>query len=129
LIREAPRIETERLILRAWRKNDFLPYRQLLHPAVHRHFGPHPMGLEECWRRVTAAVGGWQLNGLGTWAVECRADCKSYEAPCQSHGAEHNGRNRAHHAERVLRPDAGKATRMCPSFHWCSKIARPGPSS
>jgi RimJ/RimL family protein N-acetyltransferase len=74
LIRPAPRIETERLILRAWRKDDFRPYHALIqHPAVHRHFGPDPMGLEECWRRVTAAVGGWQFNGFGTWAVERKA--------------------------------------------------------
>ena len=34
------------------------------------------MALEECWRRLTAAVGGWQLNGFGTWAVERKADGK-----------------------------------------------------
>jgi RimJ/RimL family protein N-acetyltransferase len=75
LIRQAPRIETERLVLRPWRKDDFRPYHALIqHPAVHRHFGPDPMGLEECWRRVTAAVGGWQLNGFGGWVVERKID-------------------------------------------------------
>jgi RimJ/RimL family protein N-acetyltransferase len=77
LIREAPRVETERLVLRQWRKDDFRPYHALVqHPAVHRHFGPKPMGMEECWRRVASAVGGWQLNGFGTWAVERKADGK-----------------------------------------------------
>jgi RimJ/RimL family protein N-acetyltransferase len=77
LIREAPRIETERLILRQWRKDDFRPYHALVQdPAVHRHFGPNPMGTEECWRRVTSALGGWQLNGFGTWAVERKSDGK-----------------------------------------------------
>jgi RimJ/RimL family protein N-acetyltransferase len=77
LIRQPPRIETERLVLRAWRKDDFRPYHALIqHPAVHRHFGPDPMGLEECWRRVTAAAGGWQFNGFGTWVVERKADGK-----------------------------------------------------
>ena len=77
MIREAPRIETDRLILRPWRKDDFRPYHALIqHPDVHRHFGPTPMGMEECWRRVTSAVGGWQLNGFGTWAVERKADSK-----------------------------------------------------
>ena len=77
MIREAPRIETERLVLRSWRKDDFRPYHAILQqPDVHRHFGPQPMGVEECWRRLMAAVGGWQLNGFGTWAVERKADQK-----------------------------------------------------
>jgi len=72
---QAPVIETERLRLRPWRKEDFRPYHAILqHPEVHRHFGPDPMGAEECWRRLNAAVGGWQLNGFGTWAVERKGD-------------------------------------------------------
>jgi RimJ/RimL family protein N-acetyltransferase len=75
MIREAPRIETERLVLRAWRKDDFRPYHAILQqPEVHRHFGPQPMAAEECWRRLMASVGGWQFNGFGTWAVETKAD-------------------------------------------------------
>ena len=77
MVSEAPLIETERLLLRPWRKVDFRPYHELLqHPDVHRHFGPKPMALEECWRRLMAAVGGWQLNGFGTWAVERKADSR-----------------------------------------------------
>jgi RimJ/RimL family protein N-acetyltransferase len=75
VVREAPRIETERLILRPWRKDDFRPYHAILQqPEVHRHFGPQPMAAEECWRRLMASVGGWQLNGFGTWAVEARSN-------------------------------------------------------
>jgi RimJ/RimL family protein N-acetyltransferase len=75
MIREAPRIETERLVLRAWSKDDFRPYHAILQqPEVHRHFGPQPMAAEECWRRLMASVGGWQFNGFGTWAVETKAD-------------------------------------------------------
>jgi RimJ/RimL family protein N-acetyltransferase len=77
LIREAPTLETERLVLRPWRKDDFRPYHTLLqHPDVHRHFGPEPMGVEECWRRLMAAVGGWQFNGFGGWAVTRKNDEK-----------------------------------------------------
>ena len=73
----APTIEAERLILRAWTKADFRPYHAILqHPEVHRHFGPEPMGVEECWRRVSASVGSWPLRGFGGWAVERRADGK-----------------------------------------------------
>ena len=77
MVREAPRIETERLVLRPWRKDDFRPYHALLqHPEVHRHFAPEPMGQEECWRRLSAAVGSWTLIGFGGWAVERKSDGK-----------------------------------------------------
>jgi RimJ/RimL family protein N-acetyltransferase len=77
LIREAPRIETERLVLRQWRKDDFRPYHAILrHPEVHKHFGPNPMNAEEAWRRLTSFVGGWQFLGFGMWAVEERASGK-----------------------------------------------------
>ena len=53
MIREAPRIETERLVLRPWRKEDFRAYHALLqHPEVHRHFGPEPMGKEDVFKKV-----------------------------------------------------------------------------
>ena len=75
LHRSAPTLETERLRLRAWRKTDRQPYFDILRqPAVFRHFGPEPMGMEECWRRLVAAVGSWQLNGFGGWAVERKSD-------------------------------------------------------
>ena len=34
------------------------------------------MGQEECWRRIMAGAGGWELNGFGSWAVERRSDGK-----------------------------------------------------
>jgi RimJ/RimL family protein N-acetyltransferase len=75
--RSAPTLETERLRLRGWRKEDREAYFEILQePAVHYHFGPEPMGMEECWRRLMAASGGWQLNGFGGWAVERKADSK-----------------------------------------------------
>jgi len=77
LIREIPRIETDRLVLRPWRKDDFRPYHAIVsHPQVHKHFGPEPMTAEDCWRRMMASVGGWQLNGFGTWAVDRKSDNK-----------------------------------------------------
>jgi RimJ/RimL family protein N-acetyltransferase len=73
----APTLETERLRLRAWRREDREAYFSILQePAVFRHFGPEPMGMEECWRRLMAAAGGWQLNGFGGWAVERISDGK-----------------------------------------------------
>ena len=73
--RSAPTLETERLRLRAWTRADREDYFAILQePAVFRFFGPEPMGMEECWRRLMAAVGGWQLNGFGGWAVERKSD-------------------------------------------------------
>jgi RimJ/RimL family protein N-acetyltransferase len=73
-LREAPRVETERLVLRPWRKDDFRPYHAILsHPEVHKHFGPNPMSAEEAWRRLTSFVGGWHFLGFGMWAVEEKA--------------------------------------------------------
>ena len=73
----APTLETERLRLRSWRREDREKYFAILQePAVFRHFGPEPMGMEECWRRLMAAAGGWQLNGFGGWAVERKSDGK-----------------------------------------------------
>lgn len=63
--------------MRPFRKDDFRPYHALLqHPEVHKHFGPNPMGEEECWRRVAASIGMWDLLGFGGWAVERSADGK-----------------------------------------------------
>ena len=56
--RSAPTLETERLRLRAWRRDDREPYLNILQePAVFRLFGPEPMGMEESWRRLMASVG------------------------------------------------------------------------
>ena len=74
---QAPVVETGRLRLRPWRKADFPAYHAILqHPDVHRHFGPEPMGREECWRRLAAAVGMWDLLGFGGWAVVRKSDDK-----------------------------------------------------
>jgi len=75
--RPAPTLETGRLRLRAWRREDFRPnYAIMCEPAVHRFFGPEPMGEEELWRRMCAAAGNWLMNGFGGMAVERLSDGK-----------------------------------------------------
>nr|WP_237220017.1 GNAT family N-acetyltransferase [Sphingomonas arenae] len=70
-------MESERLVLREWRKEDFRPWLAICaEPEVTRHFGGTPMSAEDVFRRLTAAVGGWVWNGFGTWAVERRSDGK-----------------------------------------------------
>lgn len=73
--RPAPTLKTGRLRLRPWQREDFRPYHAILsEPAVHRHFGPEPMGQEELWRRMCASMGNWTMNGFGGLAVTSRED-------------------------------------------------------
>ena len=73
----APTIETDRLVLRHWRKDDFRAVsRDPLPARGSSPLRPEPGDAEDCWRRLLAAVGNWQFNGFGTWAVERKADGK-----------------------------------------------------
>lgn len=73
--RSAPTLETERLRLRAWRRDDREAYWAILEePAVYRFFGSKPGSREENWRRMMAAAGSWSINGFGGWAVERKSD-------------------------------------------------------
>ena len=70
---EAPRLETERLVLRHYRKEDFpAQFAIVTDPEVMRHFSGPPMGREEGWRRFAASVGSWPLLGFGGWGVTRR---------------------------------------------------------
>ena len=70
MIREAPLIETDRLVLRGFRKDDFpLWFGILQQDAVSRYLGGNAVSREDCWRRIAASVGSWQLLGFGSWAV------------------------------------------------------------
>jgi RimJ/RimL family protein N-acetyltransferase len=70
VIAEAPRIETDRLVLRAWRKDDFSPWHDILHEdEVARFLGGTGGTKEDVWRRLAGAVGSWPLLGFGGWAV------------------------------------------------------------
>ncbi len=73
--REAPRIETERLILREFRAGDLDPYAATLaDEEVMRHMGGKPMIREDSWRRLMSGVGMWAMLGMGPWAVERKSD-------------------------------------------------------
>ncbi|HEX3676098.1 MAG TPA: GNAT family N-acetyltransferase [Sphingomicrobium sp.] len=75
MIREAPRIETERLILREFRAGDLDAHAAMLgDPEIMRHIGGKPLNREDSWRRLLMGIGMWSLVGMGPWAVERKSD-------------------------------------------------------
>jgi RimJ/RimL family protein N-acetyltransferase len=75
LIREAPRIETERLTLRGFRAGDLDAHAATLGDHdVMRHIGGSPVNREDSWRRLLMGIGMWATIGIGPWAVELKSD-------------------------------------------------------
>ena len=71
----APTLETERLVLRAFTRDDLDAHAATLgDEEVMRHIGGKPMGREDAWRRLMSGVGMWPLIGMGAWAIELKAD-------------------------------------------------------
>ena len=69
-----PRLETERLILRAFRAEDFDTFAGFMGDnEVMRYLGG-PMARSDAWRSLASTVGHWTLRGYGTWAVERKGD-------------------------------------------------------
>jgi RimJ/RimL family protein N-acetyltransferase len=75
LRRSALTLETERLILREFRKDDLDAHAATLgDEEVMRHIGGKPVNREDSWRRLLSGVGMWSLVGMGPWAVERKSD-------------------------------------------------------
>ena len=71
--RFAPRLETERLILRGFTAEDFDAYHATMSdPEVMRFLGAEPLGREEATRRMCLFTGVWELQGRGMWSVELK---------------------------------------------------------
>lgn len=65
-----PAIDTERLALRAHRREDFDEcYALWSDPEVTRYIGGRPFTREECWTRLLRYVGHWSVLGFGYWVV------------------------------------------------------------
>jgi RimJ/RimL family protein N-acetyltransferase len=69
-------LETDRLIMRMWRENDFEAYARICaDPEVMRYLNKDgkPLTRSEAWRQLAFLIGHWHLRGYGHWAVEERA--------------------------------------------------------
>ncbi|MGD0192719.1 MAG: GNAT family N-acetyltransferase [Rhizomicrobium sp.] len=70
-----PRLESERLILREWRRDDFEPLaRFMADPDVTRYLTGEPLSRADAWRNMASLIGHWFLRGYGMWVVERKSD-------------------------------------------------------
>ena len=68
----APRIETERLVLRPHRMDDFAPLAAFYASDAARFVGG-PFDAPRAWASFAADVGGWDFLGCGGWAIDDKA--------------------------------------------------------
>ncbi|HWA01193.1 MAG TPA: GNAT family N-acetyltransferase [Caulobacterales bacterium] len=70
----APRLETERLVLRAYRNEDFPDYvAAWADERTVRYISGRGFTEEESWGRFLRNIALWPMLGFGYWAVEERA--------------------------------------------------------
>ena len=71
----APRLETERLILRDFKRDDLDALAATLGDiVVVRYLTGEAISREDSLRRLFMAVGQWPTTGIGMWAVERKSD-------------------------------------------------------
>ena len=74
MIRAAPRIETDRLILRPHRTEDFPDCAAMwCDPQVIKYTIGAESPPQRTWQRLLAYCGHWALLGFGYWALESRS--------------------------------------------------------
>jgi len=69
-----PVLETERLVMREWRRSDFDAYAAANADAEVQRFLGGPQDREQSWRTLALQIGHWELRGYGQWALERRED-------------------------------------------------------
>ena len=70
-----PHLETERLVLRAMRSEDFEAWASFLaDPEVVRYLWGEPQPRTDAWRAMAMTLGHWALRGYGMWGVERKSD-------------------------------------------------------
>lgn len=71
------RLETDRLILRWFREDDFPAYLKMAQdPEVMKFLTGAPQPEFEAWKNMAAHIGHWHFRGYGVWAVEEKATGK-----------------------------------------------------
>lgn len=70
--RVAPILETDRLILRPHRLEDFGPYADLFASERSRYMDG-PISRADAWRNFMCDVGQWPILGYGAWAIELKS--------------------------------------------------------
>ena len=74
MLRIAPRIETERLVLQAHQVDDFDAVTAMWSdPDVVRYIGGRASTREECWARLLRYAGSWAMLGFGFWTFRDKA--------------------------------------------------------
>jgi RimJ/RimL family protein N-acetyltransferase len=69
-----PILETERLILRGHKLEDFSFCAAMWKdPLVTKHIGGKPFTEQETWTKLLRYLGHWEVLGFGYWAVEEKA--------------------------------------------------------
>jgi RimJ/RimL family protein N-acetyltransferase len=69
-----PTLETERLILRPHKREDFEALHAMwAHPSVYKYISGRPSTREQSWARLLRYAGMWQLIGYGFWAMQEKA--------------------------------------------------------
>lgn len=73
--RSAPTLETERLLIRGYTRDDLDGHLAIVgDDATMTFIGGKGLSREDTWRRLAATVGMWQLMGFGGWAVVRKQD-------------------------------------------------------
>lgn len=64
-----PTLETDRLLMRPFRAEDFEPMAVFYASEISAFYGG-PCGREDAWRKFAVYPGHWSLRGYGPWALE-----------------------------------------------------------
>jgi len=75
--RSAPRLETERLVLRGVEVRDHDYFQSFFADEEATRFVGGPSNREDTWRRMLTGAAFWPVTGIGMWAIEEKASGKA----------------------------------------------------